>query len=338
MTHAFFKACLFLGSGSVIHTMEHAEHAAGGHRHYTEMQDMRNMGGLKQFMPRTFLTFIIATAALAGAPFLAGFFSKDEILWETFHEGHYFLWAIAVAAAGMTAFYMTRQVCLTFYGEFRGGEAMKGHLHESPSSMTLPLLVLAFGSVFAGYVGLPFGYTWIGPFLEPAIQAGIPFEPVEAPHEYAKEIFAMVCSVGLALAGFLLARSMYLGKPEGDKAVTDRFPAAHRVLYNKYYVDEIYDATVVGGTVSGAHGLSAFDQEVIDGAVNGAAKLTVLSGEVSNLTDMGLVDRIVNLVGERLSFGSRLFRRFQTGVLQNYALFMLFGVCVMVGVYYFWGQ
>ena len=175
MTHAFFKACLFLGSGSVIHTMEHAEHASGGHRHYTEMQDMRNMGGLAQYMPRTAYTFMIATVAIAGIPPLAGFFSKDEILWKTFEGGHFALWALAAAAAAMTAFYMSRQVIMTFWGDFRGGAAMEKHLHESAPSMTVPLIILAAGSVVAGFVGVPAalgGANRIEHFLEPAIYAG----------------------------------------------------------------------------------------------------------------------------------------------------------------------
>ena len=175
MTHAFFKACLFLGSGSVIHTMEHAEHASGGHRHYTEMQDMRNMGGLARYMPRTAYTFMIATVAIAGIPPLAGFFSKDEILWKTFEGGHFALWALAAAAAAMTAFYMSRQVIMTFWGDFRGGAAMEKHLHESAPSMTVPLIILAAGSVVAGFVGVPAalgGANRIEHFLEPAIYAG----------------------------------------------------------------------------------------------------------------------------------------------------------------------
>ncbi len=132
--------------------MEHAEHAAGGHRHYTEMQDMRNMGGLFAHMPWTARTFIVATIAIAGIPPLAGFVSKDEILWRATGGGHVTpLWIVAALAAGMTAFYMTRQVILTFFGKFRGGEKMEHHLHEAPPVMWVPLVVLAVGSIFAGF-------------------------------------------------------------------------------------------------------------------------------------------------------------------------------------------
>ncbi|MEE9264169.1 MAG: NADH-quinone oxidoreductase subunit L, partial [Vicinamibacteria bacterium] len=177
VTHAFFKACLFLGSGSVIHSMEHAEHESGGHRSYTEMQDMRHMGGLYRYMPKTGLTFMIATAAIAGVPLTAGFFSKDEILWKAWSgsHGHWALWLVGVVAAGMTAFYMGRQVLMTFFGKFRGGEKMESHLQESPAVMTWPLILLAAGAILAGYVGVPHafgGSNRIEGFLEPAIMAG----------------------------------------------------------------------------------------------------------------------------------------------------------------------
>ena len=337
MTHAFFKACLFLGSGSVIHTMEHAEHASGGHRDYNAMQDMRNMGGLLAHMPKTGYTFIIATTALAGIPLTAGFFSKDEILWSATHGGHVSLfWIVGVLAAGMTAFYMTRQVILTFFGEFRGGEKMESHLHESPATMTVPLIILALGSILAGYVGLPFGLSKIGPFLEPALRAGTAvFE--EAHHASAAvELAFMAVSVSVAFFSIFLAYKMYWNKPEGDKAVTAAWPGVHRVLYNKYFVDEVYDATAVGGTLAGARALHAFDVEVVDGIVNGAAKTTLVIADVSNLADAGLVDGAVNAVWKILASVSGSFSRLQTGVLQNYALMMLIGVGALIGFFYFY--
>jgi len=337
MTHAFFKACLFLGSGSVIHTMEHAEHASGGHRDYTEMQDMRNMGGLLRHMPKTGWTFIIATTALAGIPLTAGFFSKDEILWSATHGGNVtILWIIGVLAAGMTAFYMTRQVILTFFGEFRGGEKMKSHLHESASTMTLPLVVLAIGAILAGYVGLPFGYSLIGPFLEPAINAGMAVEH-EAHHApVALELGFMAVSVTIAFVSIFLAYRMYWNKPDGDKVVQAGWPGIYRTLYNKYFVDEIYGATIVSGTLNGAKGLHAFDAEVVDGVVNGAAKATLGVGDMSDLADGSLVDGAVNAVWKVLASASAAFRRLQTGVLQNYALMMLVGVGALVGFFYFY--
>ena len=337
MTHAFFKACLFLGSGSVIHTMEHAEHASGGHRHYTEMQDMRNMGGLARYMPRTAYTFMIATVAIAGIPPLAGFFSKDEILWKTFEHGHFALWGLAAAAAAMTAFYMSRQVIMTFWGDFRGGAAMEKHLHESAPSMTVPLIILAAGSVVAGFVGVPAalgGANRIEHFLEPAIYAG-GHGPAPIPHaSYAVEYALMGLSVALAAAGIWFAYRRYWAGPTRDSALAGS--RAYRTLLNKYYVDEIYDATAVQGAVRGGEGLFRFDQKVVDGAVNGSASLTRLTGDLSDLSDQNLVDRAVNLVAEILAAASTRFRRLQTGLFQNYALLMLFAVVLLAGALTLW--
>lgn len=337
MTHAFFKACLFLGSGSVIHTMEHAEHASGGHRDYTEMQDMRNMGGLKKYMPRTYWTYFLSTLAIAGIFPFAGFFSKDEILWAASRDGHVtILWLVAVIAAGMTAFYMFRQVFLTFFGEFRGGKEMESHLHESPASMTIPLIVLAVGAVGAGWVGIPFGLSLIGPFMQPALDAGLAIEH-EAHHaSVAVELAFMAISLAVAAAGIYLAWSKYRHDPEGDKGFQAAWPGVYRTLYNKYFVDELYGATVVKGTLGGAQGLSTIDAEVVDGVVNGAAKSTIGVADMSNLADAGLVDGAVNAVWRVLASFSTAFRGLQTGVLQNYALMMLVGLGALIGFFYFY--
>ena len=337
MTHAFFKACLFLGSGSVIHTMEHAEHASGGHRDYTEMQDMRDMGGLRKYMPRTYWTYFLSTLAIAGIFPLAGFFSKDEILWAASDEGHVtWFWLIAVVAAGMTAFYMFRQVFLTFYGDFRGGKEMESHLHESVPSMTIPLIVLAAGSVAAGWVGIPFGYSWIGPFLQPALDAGMVIEH-EAHHATVPhELLFMGISLAVAAGGIYLAWAKYRNNPEGDKAFATAWPGVYRTLYNKYFVDEFYGATVVRGTLGGAQGLNTFDAEVVDGIVNGAAKSTLVTADMSNLADASLVDGAVNAVWKVLASLSTAFRQLQTGVLQNYALMMLVGIGALIGFFYFY--
>jgi NADH-quinone oxidoreductase subunit L len=343
MTHAFFKACLFLGSGSVIHAMEHAEHGSGGHRHYTEMQDMRNMGGLYHHMPWTARTFIIATIAIAGIPPLAGFVSKDEILWNATRGGHAtLLWLVGAAAAGMTAFYMTRQVILTFFGKFRGGEKMEGHINESPAVMWVPLAVLAFGSIFAGFVGWPHllgGANRIESFLEPAILAGT--HAIEATHEAAEasasaEWTFMLLSVLIAVTGIVVAYKMYWEKPKGDEVVSRGWPSIYRLLYNKYFVDEIYRATVVDGTLGTAQVFSVIDAQVIDGAVNGAASFTVGAGDLSSLADASLVDGAVNAVWKILAQLSAGARRIQTGVLQNYALMMFFGIGILVGFFYFY--
>ena len=337
MTHAFFKACLFLGSGSVIHAMEHAEHAAGGKRHYTEMQDMRNMGGLARHLPRTAYTFMIATVAITGIPPLAGFFSKDEILWKTIDGGHSALWVLAAAAAAMTAFYMTRQVIMTFWGDFRGGAAMEKHLHESAPSMTAPLVILAGGSVLAGFVGVPAalgGANRIEHFLEPAIFAG-GHAPAAAHHaSYAVEYAFMAISVALAAGGIWFAYRRYWKGPTRDASLAGS--RVYQTLLNKYYVDEAYDATAVNGTLRGGEGLYRFDQRVVDGAVNGAASVTRLAGDLSDLSDQNLVDRAVNLIGEILGAASTRFRRLQTGLFQNYALLMLFAVVLLAGALTLW--
>jgi NADH-quinone oxidoreductase subunit L len=291
-------------------------------------------------MPWTARTFIIATIAIAGIPPLAGFVSKDEILWSATRGGHFtILWLVGVLAAAMTAFYMTRQVILTFFGKFRGGEKMESHLHESPAVMWVPLVVLAMGSIFAGFLGWPHflgGHNRIETFLHPAILAGT--EAVAEAHEasVALEWTFMLVSVAVAVAGIFLAYRMYWEKPKGDEVVSGAWPGVHRVLYNKYFVDEIYGATVVSGTLGGARGLHWVDAEVVDGVVNGAATFTVGSGDLSSLADASLVDGAVNAVWRIFESVSGVFRRVQTGVLQNYALMMLVGVAVLVGFFYFY--
>jgi NADH-quinone oxidoreductase subunit L len=342
MTHAFFKACLFLGSGSVIHAMEHADHGSGGHRHYTELQDMRNMGGLYPHMPWTARTFIVAAIAIAGIPPLAGFFSKDEILWRATEGGHLTpLWIVAALAAAMTAFYMTRQVILTFFGKFRGGEKAEHHLHEASPIMWVPLVILAVGSFVAGWVGVPHflgGANRIESFLEPAIMAGTHPAAEAAAHEAsaALEWTFMLISVAIAAAGIFLAYRTYWTNPGADESMARAWPGLYRLLYNKYYLDEIYGATVVSGTLATAEGLNTIDAQVVDGAVNGAASLTVGTADLSSLADASLVDGAVNAVWKVLVQWSLAFRRLQTGVIQNYALMMLFGVGILVGFFYFY--
>ena len=364
MTHAFFKALLFLGSGSVIHAMN-------------DEQDMRRMGGLKTYMPLTFVTMLVGTLAIAGIPPLSGFFSKDEILFRTFLSNRA-LWALAVITAAMTAFYMFRLMAMTFYGAYRGpawqpggaehaaGEAHEaaddghGHgawhgPHESPSAMTGPLMALAVGAIVAGFVGIPAalgGGNAIEHFLEPSFTAGEAHAEVaagdagvvaeagdeaggEAEHEmsHAGELGLMALSILVALGGIALAHRVYIARPELAEAWRARWAGVHRVLLNKYYVDELYDATVVRGTMSGSRQLWSFDGRVVDGAVNGAGWITRVSAWCSHLVDKYVVDGAVNAVGWSASESSFSLRRLQTGLIQNYALVMLLGVFLFVSLY-----
>jgi NADH-quinone oxidoreductase subunit L len=385
MTHAFFKALLFLGSGSVIHAM-------GGE------QDMRRMGGLKRYLPVTYMTMMIGTLAIAGIPPLAGFFSKDEILFRTFLTNK-LIWSFAVVTALMTAFYMFRLMSMTFFGTYRGpawghaapaaahtaavhgaphpsdahahGQAHKaehdvshgpadddahghGHgpwhgPHESPQPMTLPLMALAVGAMVAGFVSIPpalGGGAMLEHFLEPSLTAHaastVAVEggaaAAEAPHEephisHAAEVGLMAFSVLIAITGILLAYRFYVRSPETADGLKERYAGAHNLLYNKYYVDELYDATFVKGTMKSSFGLWTFDRRVVDGAVNGSGWVTVFASWASGLFDKYVVDGAVNLVGRSSEESSFVFRRVQTGLVQNYALLMLAGVCVFVSIY-----
>ena len=331
MTHAFFKACLFLGSGSVIH-------ALGGE------QDIRKMGGLASKIPTTYRTFLVATLAIAGVPLLAGFFSKDAILAAAF-EAHFesapwlgrVLWAAALFTAGLTAFYMFRLVALTFWGKFRGGAEQEAHIHESPRSMTIPLIVLAFLSVVGGYVGIPMvrGGDRIGEFLHPIL---LPLGGTHtAVHEAAAstEALLMAASVAAAAIGLALAYVWYAkGQGAVPARIAARFPGVYRAVENKYYVDEAYDSVFVEGLAKGGgRFLWDFDATVVDGAVNGARHVTVGLSWLSSFFDQYVVDGLVNGVANTLQAGFRGFRRVQTGRVQNYALVMGGGLFCLVAVY-----
>jgi len=289
MTHAFFKALLFLDSGSVIHGM-HGE------------QDMRKMGGLKKKMPITYKTYILATLAIAGIFPFAGFFSKDEILFFSLVDGHLVYWGIATAAAFITAFYMFRSVFMTFHGEARWDPHV--HPHESPPLMTVPLIILAVLSVVGGFVGFPIieGLHVFRDFLAPSIT---PLKAAEH-HSVTFEVAMMIFSMGVAGVGIYTAYKMYMVKPELPDKVVAKFPTVYDYVYNKYYVDELYDATVVEPIKDGSNFLwTGVDDQVVDGAVNGSA------GFVAWL--------------------SAHLRKLETGFLSNYALAILLGVTVIVG-------
>jgi NADH-quinone oxidoreductase subunit L len=413
-THAFFKALLFLGSGAVIHAL-HGE------------QDIRNMGGLKKYLPMTFWTFLIGSLAIAGVPFLSGFFSKDEILFETFYRGHQWLWVIGVITSLLTATYMFRLVYLTFFGRERFAMAHASpaahpsppspaphlsqashprtaphlsheshtthpsHLHDAPPAMALALVVLAIGSVFAGYIGLPHalgGHNFLGAWLEPVFEAqGAPAANLSAmtvggcvpgaadtataggalagmaiadcapgtttggsevalaasfliadagqpaaehpppaaagtqadhadsiadeQQRIALERYLMAVSSLIALLGIALATWIWLRNPAQADRIANRFPALHRLLLNKYYVDEFYDLTVVQPVrIVSEDGLwRGMDARVVDGAVNGA--------------------------GQVVGGMSALLRLLQSGSVKTYAAATLMGVVVILA-YYLW--
>jgi len=298
MTHAFFKALLFLGAGSVIHGM-------GGE------QDIRKMGGLRRHMPTTYRTFLVATLAIAGIPGFSGFFSKDQILFNAFasEHGSPWLWGMGALGAGFTAFYMTRLLVLTFWGECRAGEHVQHHIHESPPSMTVPLLVLAALSVIGGYVGLPAHWAWgdrFAEFLAPVLVGH------EGGHEHAAalEYTLMVVSVAIAVGGMLVAYVMYVVRPQLPEQLMERARGVYELLLNKYFVDEIYDRAFVRPTVGVSSWLwRIFDAGVIDGLVNGTGGFVGATGGV--------------------------WRRAQDGNVQHYALSFLVGAAAILA-YYVW--
>ena len=316
MTHAFFKGLLFLGAGSIMHAL-------------SGELDMRKMGALRNKIPYTFWTFLIATLAIAGLPPLSGFFSKDEILWQALSSshGHVILWAVAALAAGMTAFYMFRALFMTFFGESRVDHHVAHHIHESPKIMTVPLMVLAVLSIIGGWIGWPHaigGANHIHEFLAPVFGAGA--EPAKARagitlisqawassgesggHSAALEVIMMLVSVCIALAGIGIAYLFYVKDPTLPKRLAEKFKGLYALLLNKYYVDELYEVLFIKSLKGLGTGLwRGFDEFIIDGTVNGIAYF--------------------------IGWLSKGLRKVQTGLVQNYAFSMIIGGAVLV-VYY----
>jgi len=270
VTHAFFKALLFLGSGSVIHAMHHAYHATHSHE---DAQDMRNMGGLKRYMPATFWLMLIATLAIAGVPIFSGFFSKDEILASAFGRGaespvYYVFWLFGVVAAFLTAFYMMRLIAMTFLGENRTGAKEQEHLHEAPAIMTGPLIVLGILSVVGGVINLPSfagGHHWLETWLEPVLEPASRFVQLELPHG-STEYALIAAAVLIAVVGLVLGYRATMGRPTLPARTAPADVGFAKVLFNKYYIDELYQSAIVRPIV----GISRYllwrfvDQGVID--------------------------------------------------------------------------
>lgn len=296
MTHAFFKGLLFLGAGSVIHGMHHE-------------QNIKKMGGLKKYMPITYMTFLIGTLAISGIPPFSGFFSKDEILWKAFSDGNIVLWATLALAALFTAFYMFRMFYLTFLGEERF-DSHHVHPHESPMTMTFPLIVLAIASALGGFLGVPHALGmgvfpnvlehWLDPVFEDAIKI---IGRGEGGAIHASEYILMILSTAIAIGSIMMAKKFYSNRNwTTPKRLVKNLPFAYKILDHKWYLDNIYYLGFVDSIFEASQKLlwRFFDVNVIDGFVNGSAKLTAGIGEQT--------------------------RRIQSGVVQNYALLMLLGI------------
>ena len=293
-THAFFKALLFLGSGSVIHAMDN-------------VQDMRRYGGLRRKLPWTYWTMLIAGGALSAIPPLAGFWSKDEIVGAAFTNGYPLLWGVGVLTGALTAFYVTRALWLTFHGEPRDHHLYE-HAHESPPVMVLPLAALAVGSALVGFIGVPPEGGFIHGFLKPALEArgGEVAEATRSP-ALVTALGLPATSVAAGLIGIAIALSMYVRHRPDPAAVARAAGAYYRILVNKYYVDELYDHRFVDLARAFAGAAWAFDIHIIDGLANRLGWLLSLSGT-------GL-------------------RRLQTGVVGNYALSIVAGLLLVLGAY-----
>jgi NADH-quinone oxidoreductase subunit L len=280
MTHAFFKALLFLGAGSVIHAM-------GGE------QDLLQMGGLRKHTPVTYWTMLIAALAISGIFPLAGFFSKDEILWSAWTRGHPVVWLVGFITAGLTAFYMFRLIFLTFFGEARYSKEAAHHLHESPGSMTGPLVVLGILSVAGGFLGLPvwmnFGPNRFFQFLEPSLALAYHPEIEEAPH--IVELGFAAASILAALTGIYVAYRIYIRRPKTADEMAIRFHWIRNLLFRKYYVDEFYEALFVKPMVKGSTEIlwKKADVGVIDGAVNGMGQIVQDSASILKHVQNGLI-------------------------------------------------
>ncbi len=298
MTHAFFKALLFLGAGAVIHAMR-------------DEQDIQKMGGLRSNLPLTYKTFVVAALAIAGIPPLSGFFSKDEILWRAYEHGSFLYWLAGWLTAGLTAFYMFRLVSLTFEGKGRWGHDV--HPHEAPRTMTVPLVILAILSVIGGMAGIPQslgGGNAVEQWLEPVF-AKARSHLMSGYAGAGSEYLFMGLSVAVAVAGISAARIFYMKRPDLPARMAAAFSRLHTLLWRKYYVDEVYDALVVTPLVRGSDKLlwKGVDAGFIDGIVNAAAK-------------------VVSMASERL-------RRIQGGVVQGYAFAFVVGIIVILGILMF---
>ncbi len=296
MTHAFFKALMFLGSGSVIHAMG-------------EEQDIRKMGGLAKLMPITSITFTLGWLAIIGMPPFAGFFSKDEILWQslTSQNGHFLLWGLGVLGAMMTAFYMTRLMCLVFWGESRVPK--ETHPHESPKTMTIPLIVLGFLSVVGGWIGIPHVISTIIPGHPPnVLHHWLESSLVQQPAQHfslVMEWAVMIISVSLAGISALAAYNFYISNKSMPEKFATKFSKTHGLIYNKYWVDEFYFAKIINPLINISRGLWEY-------------------------VDVNFIDRTTYKATDYVNSVSEGFRKIHNGKMQEYGLYLFIGMIIII--------
>ncbi len=294
-THAFFKALLFLCAGSVMHAM-------GGEL------DIQKMGNLRKFMPVTYWTMLIASLSIAGVPGLAGFFSKDEILWLAYSGTSpvgKIVWGMGTLVAFLTAFYSFRLIFLTFHGSFRGTHEQEHHLHESPKSMIVPLMLLCVGAVASGWVGIPHllgGGAHFTEFMKPVLGHA------EGHGTHSEEWMVMAISVVVGFTGIGFAYFMYMLRPDLPGKLSLQFSAVHRILFNKYYVDELYSAVIIRPTI------------------------WIAKNILIGITDARIIEAIVNGVPAAIGGFSQQLRKAQTGLMHHYAVFMAMGVLIIAAL------
>lgn len=295
-THAFFKALLFLCAGSVMHAM-------------SGELDLQKMGGLKKYMPVTYITMLLASLSIAGVPGFAGFFSKDEILWLAYAGSSpvgKFVWVVGTIVAFLTAFYSFRLIFLTFHGKFRGTHEQAHHLHESPKTMTIPLLLLCVGAVASGWVGIPHflgGGAHFTEFMMPVL--GHP----EAHGTHAEEWIVMGISVIAGLSGIGLAALFYLVKTDIPVRLAQNYKWMHNLLFNKYYIDELYSFTIVKPTI------------------------WISKNILIGITDTRIIEAVVNGIPKAIGAFSQQLRKIQTGLLQHYAAIMATGILIIIAFF-----
>jgi NADH-quinone oxidoreductase subunit L len=314
MTHAFFKALLFLSAGSVIHAL-------------SGEQDIRKMGGLRSKIPWTHRLFLIGTIAIAGIPPLAGFWSKDEIMAHAFTNHHYLLYSLAAIGALLTSFYMFRLTYLTFYGRSRMDHHTEAHVHESPMVMIGPLMALGVLSLFGGFLGFPPEHGWFQRFLEPIAGTG-------GEHEGSTGLVVILMGVATAIAflGWGLAHYLYSISPGTADRWSVKFSGAYRTLLNKYYVDELYDFLFVEPTKRLGELLDWFDRTVIDGLVRGVGLLADWGSAGSTWIEKHVIYGGLNIIGYGNHLAARQGRRIQSGMVHHYAAMIVAGLFLLAVV------